>query len=174
MSKFIPLIATLERIAVALWWGGFTFYAAVVVPLGAQVTDETTQGFVTQKVTHGFNILALIILALSFPTCWLTGKLNADATMLQKRGRLARRVAWVVMLATLAGLVIVHSLLDSRLDPKTLSIQGSSDFYKIHQAYLWLAIFQWHAGWVFLLLPPDSAHFTPKETPSESPLGQGN
>ena len=39
--------------AVALWLGGFTFYALVVVPTGTDVLGGSVeQGFVTQAVTR--------------------------------------------------------------------------------------------------------------------------
>ena len=57
-----------RRTALSLWWGGLTFYAGFVVPIGSRVTDATTQGFVTQRVTVWLNILALLTVALFAPT----------------------------------------------------------------------------------------------------------
>ena len=48
----------LVLIALFFWQGGFTFYAAVVVPVGQQVLhSHLRQGFVTQQVTNYLNLL---------------------------------------------------------------------------------------------------------------------
>ena len=49
----------------AVWWGGFTFYALVVVPTGHQVLrSKVRQGFITQQVTNQLNVLGAVTLAL--------------------------------------------------------------------------------------------------------------
>src|SRR5579871_1207813 len=53
--------------ALMFWQGGFTFYAAVVVPIGtAQLGGATEQGFITRHVAWYLNVagaVALVILA---------------------------------------------------------------------------------------------------------------
>ncbi|MCA9269901.1 MAG: hypothetical protein KDA41_15580, partial [Planctomycetales bacterium] len=55
-ASLLPMIA---------WWGGLTFYAGVVVPVGAAVFGSTEQGFVTQRVTNWLNLLLAVALAAS-------------------------------------------------------------------------------------------------------------
>ncbi len=46
----------------SLWWGAFTFYAGIVVPLGMKVLGSHTQmGIITQEVTVYLNFFSLII-----------------------------------------------------------------------------------------------------------------
>ena len=43
----------LVTVALAVWWGGLTFYGAVVVPVGTEVLGGAAeQGFVTQRVVN--------------------------------------------------------------------------------------------------------------------------
>ncbi|MFM8571811.1 MAG: hypothetical protein ACKOAU_09465 [Pirellula sp.] len=35
-----------------LWWGGLSFYAIVVVPIGTEQIGSVAQGFITQRVTQ--------------------------------------------------------------------------------------------------------------------------
>ena len=58
----------LVLIALFFWQGGFTFYAAVVVPVGQQVLhSHLRQGFVTQQVTNYLNLTGAIALV---PLAW--------------------------------------------------------------------------------------------------------
>ena len=52
MSPWTLLRRFVTMAALAFSLGGFSFYAAVVVPTGTQVLDATSQGFVTQQVTR--------------------------------------------------------------------------------------------------------------------------
>ncbi len=55
----------LVLLALFFWQGGFTFYAAVVVPIGQHVFGHLRQGFVTRQVTVYLNLagaVALLIL----------------------------------------------------------------------------------------------------------------
>ena len=72
--KFIRITGFLQNIWTLLvcitwgvWWGGLTFYAVVVVPIGASDFGSVEQGFVTQRVTIAHNWLSvLLILCLIF------------------------------------------------------------------------------------------------------------
>jgi len=56
LSRFRPWLAI---VLLAVWWGGFTFYALVVVPTGHKVLkSKVHQGFITQQVTDRLNVLA--------------------------------------------------------------------------------------------------------------------
>lgn len=166
MGQFNRLVVTLERIAVAFWWGGFTFYASFVVRIGEDVSDATTQGFVTQQATHLFNLLAAILLFVSFYKIWLHRSRDAAQAPRDQRIKLVRRAAWTLVLLTLVGLLYVHQLLDAKLDPATFSIQDRPEFYRMHQAYLWLATFQWAGVSTLLLFPPEACTAVSEPSPS--------
>ena len=55
----------LTTLALALWWGGFTFYALVVIPTAQKVLHSHVKvGFITQQVTGWLNwcgVLALVL-----------------------------------------------------------------------------------------------------------------
>src|SRR5439155_5028550 len=84
------------------WQGGFTFYAAVVVPVGQQeLGSHLQQGFITRQVTNYLNLagaVALILLG------WdVAATRDKSATR-----RWARWVAWMGMIITLLALVWLH------------------------------------------------------------------
>ena len=133
----------------AVWWGGFTFYAAVVVPTGVTVLGSATaQGFVTQPVTNRLNVLGVIVIAV---LCW---------NMISARRRASPRVrrvlyiSWAVLAIAQLALVALHPRLDGMLDLTTRSIVvDHAVFYATHRIYLLVATAQWlaavvHAGGV--------------------------
>lgn len=135
-----PTTAPTERVGVLAWFalamiwlGGLTFYAAVVVPIGAAVTDSTTQGFVTQRVTFWLNVLGVAYVALTW----------ADMRGAAGRGR---QVTWCVVATAQMMLWLLHPVLDRMLDPDTLSISDVEDFYRWHRYYLLATTIQWGAA----------------------------
>jgi hypothetical protein len=120
----------------ALWQGGFMFYGAVVVPVGAHVLgSETEQGFVTQEVTQWLNACGAVALA-----GWL-GILLAE----QRRARVSRSsvILWCGLLVSLLVLVIVHERMDKLLDAETHSVLEPEPFYAHHRVYLIVSTLQW-------------------------------
>lgn len=121
-----------------LWLGGLTFYAAIVVPLGAELTDSTTQGFVTQRVTHWLNLFALLYLATTWRDAWPRhGEPSVTPT---------RRLLWWSLAASLFALVLLHPQLDQLLDFPTRSVLDAERFYRWHRYYLLATTAQWIAG----------------------------
>ena len=61
LRRFLVLVALM------FWLGGFTFYAAVVVPVGQEdLGSHLEQGFITRQVTKYLNLsgaIALLLLA---------------------------------------------------------------------------------------------------------------
>ena len=47
--------------AFSLWWGGLTFYAAVVLPIASEQFGSTEQGLVTEQVAVWHNGLLTIM-----------------------------------------------------------------------------------------------------------------
>ena len=130
-----------------VWWGGFTFYALVVVPTGHKVLkSKVRQGFITQQVTEKLNALAVVTLVV------LLWQLAASTHERQSPVRL--RVAWLswtALLVALAALFWMHPRLDTMLDPANRSVTDDSRFYEWHRWYLIVASVQWLAGAVHLV-----------------------
>lgn len=123
--------------ALAFWLGGFTFYAAVVVPVGqAVLRPSSSQAFVTQIVTHFLNGACVLALAA------LLWEMIASRN---ERLRL-RWLTWTGILISLAALVWLHSRLDVYLDVETHTIQDRDAMWPIHRLYLGISTFQWLCG----------------------------
>jgi hypothetical protein len=118
-----------------LWWGGLTFYAAVVVPLGTEIWGSTEQGFLTQRVTpwlHAFGaLLAVCLLAEAIPTC--------------RRGLAGIAVALAVVTG---ALTVWHARLSGLMEAADRSV--GDGFYAEHAVYLWLTTTAWLLGWGIL------------------------
>src|SRR5258708_34600224 len=89
--------------ALMFWQGGFTFYAAVVVPIGQNVLgSHLEQGFITREVTWYLNIAGAVALA------FLAGELHASGYPRQRRLK-CRGTIWAGMAAVLIALVFAHT-----------------------------------------------------------------
>jgi len=134
-------------LALGFAFGGFLFYAAVVVPIGTGELGPTTQGFVTRHVTKVMNIANLVAVAL----------LAAD-WVAERNGRSRSQNA----LVSICGLAILtltivqfwlHPRLESQLDPEEIAVLNPQVFYGLHRIYLWLSTAIWllslPVGWVF-------------------------
>ena len=115
----------------AIWWGGLSFYAIVVVPIGTELIGSFEQGFITQKVTiwhNGLSMLFVICLAI-------------------EAYRRKSRVLWVVVSLLIMidfALVFGHAQLTSQMDFTHQSIP--SGFYAQHANYLWITAAEWVLG----------------------------
>jgi hypothetical protein len=137
--RFLVLLALL------FWQGGFTFYASVVVPVAQEELGHRRQGFVTRRVTNFLNLataVGLVILAWDDWTC-------RDPKRLRRRLRVA---TWMVMAATLVGLVWLHGRLEDFLDPDTRLVFQPAAFHGLHRLYLWVSTVQWAGALVYLFL----------------------
>jgi hypothetical protein len=134
-------------LAVLLFWiGGFTFYAAVVVPVGQEVLgSHRKQGFVTRQITHYLNLAGAVALV---PLAWDTAVSRTGSP----RRRRARWAAWLGMGLTLGLLVWLHVRLDDLLDLESFAIRDSHAFYLDHQRYLWVSTAQWVCALVYGVL----------------------
>src|SRR5947209_13989523 len=129
--RFLVLVALL------FWQGGFTFYAAVVVPVGQDVLgSHKTQGFITRRVTNYLNLAGAAAL---LPLAWDA----AAGTNVAGRWRRVRWLAWLGMALALGLLAWLHGRLDALLDPGGLRILSRSAFRAQHRWYLWISTLQW-------------------------------
>lgn len=146
MVRYKVLIGRmLVVLAGALWLGGLTFYASVVIPTAHGVLgSHTTVGFITRQVTGWINILAVVALVV------FLGNLVATRAAHGPRLRLALGGAWAAMAAVQVGLFALHPRLDRLLDPEAMEILAPERFYTLHQVYLIGTSAQLLAGLVFL------------------------
>ena len=128
-------------VAFSFWVGGFFFYAGVVVPTGSAVLgSHTTQGFITQRVTHWMNVASAPALLI-----FLWNVLTAPRLL----GRWAFRGliwTWLLMVGLQIALVLLHPVLDRMLVPSEERIINHPRFYRLHGLYLDLASVQHFAA----------------------------
>lgn len=130
--------------ALMFWQGGFTFYAAVVVPIGQEVLgSHQSQGFITRQVTDYLNLAGAICL---LPLAWDT----AISTPSSIRRHWLRWLSWVGMAVILGLLVGLHGQLDTLLDPDAYAILDRPTFRSGHRLYLWLSTIQWSFCLVYM------------------------
>ncbi len=132
--------------ALFFWQGGFTFYAAVVVPVGQEVLgSHLEQGLITRRVTFFLNVSGVAGCAV------LAWDLFGTADLSRWR-RWTRIGLWGVMVGTLGVLFVLHARLDSLLDPEEHAVLDHRTFRHGHRIYLWLSTAQWAAALLSLAL----------------------
>jgi hypothetical protein len=131
--------------ALLFWQGGFTFYAAVVVPVGRSVLAKELdkQGRITGRVTNYLNLAGGVALGLLLPDLLSDG----DPA---KRRRWGRWLLWLAMLLALGALLWFHVLLD-RMFPAPEPGEHPG-FRPLHRLYLWVSTGQWACAVLYLLL----------------------
>lgn len=134
-------------LALAVSFGGFLFYAGVVVPAGTSVLDATTQGFVTQLVTRILNLSVLVTVLL------LTWDILVS---LSRRSAAANRclvVCTILIALSCLTLMWLHQRMDNMLDAEEFAVLDDEAFYGLHRIYLWTSTVQWLCSlpvfWVF-------------------------
>ena len=131
----------LVLVLVALWFGGFTFYASVVIhSSGPKVfADHRAIGFLTQEVTRWLNFLGVLTL---LALLW-----NALAVWPEDRRwlRWGLSGSWLVMIVTLVMLYGLHGTMDQMLDLPNRRIHDKPHFHELHETYEMVATTQWLA-----------------------------
>ncbi len=123
--------------ALMFWQGGFTFYAAVVVPVGQEeLGSHLAQGFITRRVTNYLNLAGAVALV---PLAWDVAR-AADPSVRRRRGR---GLCWLGMTAALVALIWLHPHLDSLLDLDSQTLLDRARFRPMHRWYLWISTVQW-------------------------------
>ena len=144
------MLALLRRllvlVALMFWQGGFTFYAAVVVPLGQEVLGtHFKQGRITRRVTVYLNLAGAVAL---LPLAW-------DTAASAERSRLLRWLRWLALAGMAVGLALLfwlHPQLDELIDLEAGYIPERKEFRAGHRLYLWISTVQWGLGLVYALL----------------------
>ena len=127
--------------AVAVWMGGFTFYSSFVIPVATDLLgSHRAAGFITQRVTQPLNICGVAALTTMF---W---NIAAGWRVAGTRERRWLASTWGFLALTEIVLLVLHPLLDAKLDSATQQILRNSHFEAWHRAYLWTSTAQWLAA----------------------------
>jgi hypothetical protein len=145
MAVIVLVRRFLVLAALFFWQGGFTFYAAVVVPVAQHVLGHRRQGFVTREVTDYLNLAGLAALVL------LAWDLLVPADPSGARWW-TRRLLWLAMLLTLLALFWLHPRMDSLLQVRGGIVLDPEEFRPLHRIYLWISTVQWACALLYLLL----------------------
>jgi hypothetical protein len=140
----LVLVRRFAVLAVLMFWqGGFTFYAAIVVPVGTEVLgSKVEQGRITRQVARSINLSGAVALAVFAVDIALTG-----------RGlRWGRWLTWLAMALALGVLFVLHERLDAMFIPDELKIVDRPTFRLWHRTYLWVSTVQWGFAAVFAVL----------------------
>jgi hypothetical protein len=145
----------LTVVALAVWFGGFTFYSTAVIATSQKVLhSQLRAGLITQQVTNWLNWISLPALAICALN-WFIRRKN-------------ERRFWVWVLgASLAGMVLfqvalfpTHWVLDGRIVDREIANEAA--FFRWHRVYLALATAQWCATlgyiWATLVLWSEVDH----------------
>ena len=138
-------MALLRRLLVlaafAFWQGGFTFYAAVVVPIGTEVLGSVSeQARITRRVTSAINLAGIAAIAIF---TWDTAA--------ETHRRRSRAFTLLIAAALLLALILLRAHLDELFHGAEAYVEDRSRFRPWHRLYLWLSTVQWVAGVVFLI-----------------------
>ena len=132
----------LARVALAVWFGGFTFYASVVVPdlhesLGGMETGEISRRVAPYLYAIGLTALLLNGLVLATD--------RGERSGWRGKARIALLAASSLLLI---ALVAMHREMGARLD----SGGSRGRFFSLHESYLTVFAVQWLANLGLLAL----------------------
>jgi hypothetical protein len=137
----------LTCLVLAMWMGGFTFYALIVIPTATKVLGSVrTAGFITQQVTKWLNLIGIV--AILF-VLWNVVAERKRHTALQRN---LLNAAWVTMVLTHVALFATHPFIDCLLNSEARTVHNYDHFENLHNLYLFFATTQWVAVLVFLWL----------------------
>lgn len=128
---------------VALWWGGLTFYSAVVVPVGTDVLDSSElQGMVTQQVTRYLNAVGVATIA-AFGWCLFRSRAWRKSSEFS-----ALLLCAALLLALQGGLYWLHGEMVQQLAADA----DRDNFYQTHRLYLIAVAVQWFVGLISMVV----------------------
>lgn len=123
----------------ALWVGGFTFYAFVVIPTGDRVLgSHTPMGFITQVATGYLNGIGVVALLLSALAIWQLQRARIPVRLLS--------LSWLISAAILTLLIALHNRMDTALDNPHRAVLSAPNFYPLHEIYKLAYIPMWAAS----------------------------
>jgi hypothetical protein len=144
-----PALLLLRRFlvlaALMFWMGGFTFYAAVVVPIGTDVLESAAeQARITRRVAPEINRAGLVALAIFAA--------DTALTRFGRTWRWARWATWLGMAACLVVLLTLYPRLDEMFHGAEGYLDDRKEFKPWHRTYLWTLTVQWGFAILFALL----------------------
>jgi glycosyltransferase involved in cell wall biosynthesis len=129
----------ITQILLCLWWGGFTFYAGIVVPVGMRVLgSHFLMGKITQEVTNYINFLSLGLFI------WLAYflKKSPDSSSI-----LVKEILAFTLIGSQLLLFLLHRNMSEIIDNQSLS----AIFYLYHRIYLIVSTCIWLIVSYFIL-----------------------
>jgi hypothetical protein len=119
------------QIVLCIWWGGFTFYAGIVVPVGMRVLgSHILMGKITQEVSNYINWFSFGVFL------WL-------GYFLKKSPPSSSILVKEILVFTLIGcqllLFLLHSYLSELVDNQSIN----DIFYLYHRIYLIISTCIW-------------------------------
>jgi DMSO/TMAO reductase YedYZ heme-binding membrane subunit len=131
--------------ALMFWQGGFTFYAAAVVPIAGFVLEPNLhlRARITDTVTNVLNfagVAAILLLLWDFAS-------SADPSRRRFRSRV---VLLAILLATLAALFPLHYWLELLDPPEGTGPADSATFLVAHLIYVSVSAVQLLAALIYL------------------------
>jgi hypothetical protein len=130
-------------VALAVWFGGFTFYSTAVIATSQKVLhSQLRAGLITQQVTNWLNWISLPALAICAWN-WLAQSKGARRFSIRVLG-----LSLLGMVVCQAGLFVVHRLLDAQIQGNDVADGGA--FFKLHRTYLALSTAQWCGTLVYI------------------------
>ena len=136
-------------LALAVWFGGFTFYSTAVISTSQEVLHSHLRaGLITQQVTNWLNWISLPALAICAVN-WFVQRKDPRRFWVWMLG-----VAFAGMVVTQITLFPAHRVLDARIMDHQIADEAA--FFGLHRLYLVLSTLQWCATvayiWVTLVL----------------------
>ncbi len=151
MKNFATVLFRVWVLAsIAVWFGGFTFYVSIVVPIGTEVLGSAAeQGFITRLVTQWLNLMggiALVTILAESVFSWRSSLIRPSLMRLRRI-----QLLLVFLMAVLqVGLFVLHPYMDRLLDPEARVVILAERFYRLHRIYLWASTIQWVFAWFWL------------------------
>jgi hypothetical protein len=125
----------LKTIILGIWWGAFTFYAGIVVPVGMRVLGSHFEmGMITQQVTIFLNVFSLIIF-LIYAYCLK----NENVT----KNNLVEEIISISLIGFQLLLFLLHYYQTDLIDFEHHKILNPDIFYLLHRIYLIVETLIW-------------------------------
>jgi hypothetical protein len=137
----------LARVAFAIWFGGFTFYAGVVVP----DLHETFGGMETGEVSRRVAVVLYLLGGSAMVLGWALAAIDPA----ERPGWRGKARVGLLALASILLIVLVamHRVMGARLD----SGLSRDAFFPLHETYLSVFAIEWLACLGLLAVEPASA-----------------
>ena len=137
-ARLNPLTLLLRSAAIlglAVWFGGFTFYAGIVIPILHDELGGMDSGAITGMVSKQLNGIGIGAMLVAWVTAIVERKSQPGWNRWANWGR------WTLLIATTAILIFLialHPIVQDYLDngPRR-------DFYLMHKIYLIASSIQW-------------------------------